>query len=223
MSMSPRLTYGERRILGTDADATMSAGVEQGVRSSFDFNRRSAIASVSRRVSRTLAISGHYAIDHTRLLNIKSNFAAQPEIDRLFPQVRLSSVSSSLIRDTRNDSLEPNTGSLIGSEAELAARRIGSEVGFFKTFLQGFTYRQLRAFQLDRPAFWARAWGSRRDFRVRCPRNGETIVVDDIPASERFYAGGDTTVRGFVLRTAGHARHDRSVRVFRKVVTALSC
>ena len=138
-----RVTYGERRILGTEADATISAGVEQGVRSSFDFNRRGASATVTRRVSRTLAVSGRYGLDHTRLLNIKSTFAAQPEIDRLFPQVRLSSVSSSLIRDTRNDSIEPNSGSLIGADAELAARRIGSQVGFFKTFLQGFAYRQL--------------------------------------------------------------------------------
>jgi outer membrane translocation and assembly module TamA len=28
-------------------------------------------------------------------------------------------------------------------------------------------------------------------------------VVDDLPASERFYAGGDTTVRGFALDTLG--------------------
>jgi outer membrane translocation and assembly module TamA len=172
------------------------------VRSSFDFNRRSAIASVSRRVARTLAISGHYAIDHTQLLNIKSNFAAQPEIDRLFPQVRLSSVSSTLIRDTRNDSLEPTTGSLIGSEAELAARRIGSEVGFFKTFLQGFTYRQLPSSSSTVLVLGARL-GLATGFPRQVTRNGDTIVVDDIPASERFYAGGDTTVRGFVFERLG--------------------
>ena len=145
-----RLTFLERRILGTDADATISAGVEQAVRSSFDFNRRGASATITRRLSPTLAVSGRYGIDHTKLLNIKSNFAAQPEIDRLFPQVRLSSVASSLIRDTRNDPIEPNSGSLIGVDAELAARRIGSEVGFFKTFVQGFTYRQLDATELGR-------------------------------------------------------------------------
>ena len=134
---------GERRILGTDADVTISGSVEQAVRSSFDFNRRGASATLTRRLSRTLAVSGRYGIDHTQLLNLKSNFAAQPEIDRLFPQVRLSSVAASLIRDTRNDSIEPNSGSLIGTDAELAARRIGSQVGFFKTFVQGFTYRRL--------------------------------------------------------------------------------
>ncbi len=199
-----RVTYGERRILGTDADATISAGVEQAVRSSFDFNRRGASATITRRVSRTLALSGRYSLDHTRLLNIKSNFAAQPEIDRLFPQVRLSSVSSSLIRDTRNDSIEPNSGSLIGADAELAARRIGSQVGFFKTFLQGFSYRQLPGSGSVVAVFGARV-GLAAGFPRIVIQEGQTgtIVVDDLPASERFYAGGDTTVRGFALDRLG--------------------
>ena len=199
-----QLTYGERRILGTEADATITAGVEQAVRSSFDFNRRGAGATITRRVSRRTAVSGRYSIDHTQLLNIKSNFAAQPEIDRLFPQVRLSSVSSSLIRDTRNDSIEPDTGSLIGADAELAARRIGSEVGFFKTFLQAFTYRRLPRAGNIVAVFGSRVGLSTGFSRVFLPDGqSETIVVDDLPASERFYAGGDTTVRGFALDRLG--------------------
>jgi outer membrane protein assembly complex protein YaeT len=198
-----RLTYGERRILGTDADLTISGGVEQAVRSSFDFNRRGANATMTRRVSRTLAISGRYGIDKTELLNIKSNFAAQPEIDRLFPQVRLSSVASSLIRDTRlPDSIEPNSGSLIGVDAELAARSIGSQVGFFKTFVQGFTYQRLPRSSSTVFAFGARV-GLATGFPRTVMRDGETIVVEELPASERFFAGGDTTVRGFTLDRLG--------------------
>jgi outer membrane protein insertion porin family len=197
-----RLTYGERRILGTDADITISGGVEQAVRSSFDFNRRGASATITRRVSRTLAISARYGIDHTQLLNLKSNFAAQPEIDRLFPQVRLSSVASSMIRDTRNDSIEPNRGSLIGADAELAARRIGSQVGFFKTFLQGFTYQQLPRSRSTVVVFGARV-GLATGFPRGVTQDGETTIVDELPASERFFAGGDTTVRGFTLDRLG--------------------
>ena len=197
-----RVTYGERRILGTDADATISAGIEQAVRSSFDFNRRGASATISRRLSRTLAVSARYGIDRTKLLNIKSNFAAQPEIDRLFPQVRISSVASSLIRDTRNDSLEPTGGLLIGADAELAARRIGSEVGFIKTFVQGFTYRRVRS------SSTVLVLGGRLGLATGFPRpltpdSGAPIVLQELPASERFFAGGDTTVRGFTLDRLG--------------------
>ena len=197
-----RVTYGERRILGSDADVVISGGVEQGVRSSFDFNRRGASATITRRVSRVMALSGRYGIDHTQLLNIKANFAAQPEIDRLFPQVRLSSVSGSLIRDTRNDSIEPTSGTLIGSDTELAARRLGSQVGFFKTFVQGFLYRPLPGVGSTTLVLGART-GLATGFPRRVIRDGVEIVVDDIPASERFYAGGDTTVRGFALDRLG--------------------
>jgi outer membrane protein assembly factor BamA len=197
-----RLTFLERRILGTDADATISAGVEQAVRSSFDFNRKGASATITRRLSPTLAVSGRYGIDRTRLLNIKSNFAAQPEIDRLFPQVRISSVASSLIRDTRNDSIEPNRGSLIGVDAELAARRIGSEVGFVKTFIQGFTYRSLANASSAVLAFGARV-GLATGFPRPVTSDNGTIVLEDLPVSERFFAGGDTTVRGFTLDRLG--------------------
>ena len=197
-----RLTYGERRILGTESDVTISGGLEQADRSSFAFNRRGASATITRRISRTLGVSGRYGIDKTELVRIKSNFAAQPEIDRLFPQVRLSSVASSLIRDTRLDPIEPTSGSLVGADAELAARSIGSQVGFFKTFLQGFTYRQL-----PRAGSMVVVFGARVGLATGFPRtvtiDGVTTIVEDLPASERFFAGGDTTVRGFTLDRLG--------------------
>jgi outer membrane protein insertion porin family len=197
-----RATFIERRIFGTETDATLTAALEQGVRSSFDFNRRGGSAIITRRISPTVLINAVYSLDHTRLLNIKSNFAAQPEIDRLFPQVRLSSVSGSVIRDTRNDLLEPSSGNLIGADAELAARALGSEVGFFKTFLQGFAFRQLPRSSATVLALGARL-GLAAGFPRTVSRDTEIIVVEDIPASERFYAGGGTTVRGFTLDRLG--------------------
>ena len=67
----------------------------------------------------------------------------QPLIDRLFPQVRLSTVSGSVIRDSRDDALAPTRGELLGVDGDLAARAIGSEVGFIKLFTQGFMFRRL--------------------------------------------------------------------------------
>ncbi len=47
------------------------------------------------------------------------------------------------LRSTRDDPFNPKRGALIGLNGELALRLLGSEVGFAKTFLQGFLYRQL--------------------------------------------------------------------------------
>jgi outer membrane protein assembly complex protein YaeT len=200
-----RVAYSERRLFRA-YDGTFSAGIEQGVRSSFNFNRRDLAATLGRRLTRTLAISGRYTIDRTELFDVKINPVDKPLIDRLFPQVRLSSFSGSLIRDTRNDALEPASGGLIGIDGEVAARVIGSEVGFVKTFLQGFAFRRIG------PRRTVLALGARLGLASGFPRevtrtgpNGEsvTVTVDDLPASERFYAGGDTTVRGFTLDRLG--------------------
>jgi len=197
-----RLTFGERSVFNTAADFTFTAAVEQGVRSSFDFNRRGANAILTRRVTPAVLVIGHYGLDHTQLVNIKSNFAAQPVIDRLFPQVRLSSVAGSVIRDTRRDPVEPDSGTLTGADAELAARALGSQVGFLKTFLQAFSYRRVPSARSTVLAFGARV-GLATGFARTVNREGQEITVEDIPASERFYAGGENTVRGFALDRLG--------------------
>ena len=201
-----QVTYGERRIFGTPTDGTIAIGVEQARRTAFYFNRRSANLTLARRLSHAIALSGRYSIERTRLFNIATIDPEDvPLIDRLFPQVRLSAFSGSLIRDTRDDAIDPGRGALIGLDGEVAARRIGSEVGFFKTFLQGFVYRRVAAGTVI-------ASGARVGLATGFPRvvitTGDfgaatTTTVDDLPASERFFAGGDTTVRGFTLDRLG--------------------
>ena len=69
----------------------------------------------------------------------------KPLIDRLFPQVRLSRSSAAWPRDTRDDPIEPTRGHALGVERRRRGRALGSEVGFVKTFTQGFLYRRLPA------------------------------------------------------------------------------
>lgn len=208
-------TYREPKVFGSAADAFLSAFAEQGVRSSFNFDRKGVRAELARRFARRLTVSARYDFDTTRLFDQQIRPADKPLIDRLFPEVRLSSVSGSLIRDTRDDALDPGRGALVGLDGQLAARAIGSEVGFFKTFLQAFVYRRLpgkRRIVLAGGARLGLANGFPQDV-TRVDDNGQpvlgpdgqplTVVVEDIPASERFFAGGDTTVRGFALDRLG--------------------
>jgi len=68
------------------------------------------------------------------VFNSSFKAADKPLIDRLFPQVRLSTVSGSVIRDTRKpDAVDPAEGGLIAWTASLRRGAIGSEVGFLKT------------------------------------------------------------------------------------------
>jgi outer membrane translocation and assembly module TamA len=88
-------------------------------------------------------------------------------------------------------------------------------VGFVKTYFQARTFYQLKTERRTVLALAGRL-GAAHGFPREVPRldaNGEPVtgvgglpiidVVQDLPASERFFAGGDTTVRGFALDRLG--------------------
>jgi outer membrane protein insertion porin family len=126
----------------------------------------------------------------------------QALIDRQFPRVRLSIISGGMVRDTRDDLLDPERGTFLSAEGHLAARSLGGEVGFVKTYLQGSWFQRLPGPR--RIVFATRtAVGLADGFPREATCDGEPCVIEDLPASERFFAGGDTTIRGFALDTVG--------------------
>jgi outer membrane protein insertion porin family len=208
-------TFREPRLFNSPADGLVTGILDQAIRSSFNFVRREARAEAGWRFSPRYSAAGRYSYEHTRLFDEKFTDAEKPLIDRLFPQVRLSKFSGSFIRDTRNDVIDPDGGTFVIVDSELAPRLVGSEVGFLRSFAQGFAYYRMPAPRRTVLAFGARlglAHGFRRTV-VREDEDGEAIlgpdgqplvdVVQDLPASERFFAGGDTTVRGFSLDRLG--------------------
>jgi len=210
-------TFREPRVFNTSADVLVTGIVDQAIRSSFNFVRRETRAEAGFRLSQRYSMAGRYSYEHTRLFDERFTEDEKPLIDRLFPQVRLSKFSASFIRDTRSDVIDPTGGTFAIVDSEIAIRAVGSEVGFTKTFLQGFTYYRVPAQRRVVLAFGARlgfAQGFRRSV-ARLGPDGEPVrdeqgrpvvdVVEDLPASERFFAGGDTTVRGFSLDRLGTA------------------
>lgn len=209
-------TYREPRVFGRPGDGQLLAYIERGIRASFTFDRRGFRADYARRYAQGFTTTARYTIENTDILDEQIAPQDQLLVDRLFPQVRLSTFSGGVLRDSRDDVLEPKRGSVLGVDGSLAARLYGSEVGFAKTFLQGFLYRRLpgRGFVF---AGGARL-GLARAFAYDVPRldesgdpilgeDGRQIVdtVTDLPAAERFFSGGDTTVRGFALDRLGTA------------------
>ena len=173
--------------------------IEQAVRTSFNFARRIARAEVGTQVSRTVSVTGRYSFERTKLFDeAVLSEEEQLLIDKLFPQVRISKVAGSVIRDTRDDLLDPNDGAMVIVDGDLALRALGSEVGFVRTFAQGFFFKRLPSARRIVAAFGARV-GLAHGFE----REKEDQIISELPASERFFAGGDTTVRGFALDRLG--------------------
>lgn len=202
------VTFREPRAFGTGGDAQLNAFVEQGSRTSFDFNRKGVGADYAKHLNPTLTVSGRYTFDYTKLFDTQILPEDQLLIDRLFPQVKLSKVFGAVLRDSRDDVLDPQRGAVIGLDGSFAARALGSQVGFARTFVQSFWYRRLpgRGFVFAAGARLGLAVGFSRDVprldesgQPQLGPDGQPIVdvVKDLPASERFFAGGDTTIRGF--------------------------
>jgi outer membrane protein insertion porin family len=200
-------TYRERHPLGWTADLLLGVTSEQARRTNFNFARQRASAEVLRAVSPDISVSGRYALEFTRLFDEQIAPIDQPLIDRLFPEVRLSLLASGIAWDRRDSPIDSTRGTLITADLELAAPFIGSEVGYLKGFTQVSAFRALDAGA--RTVIAGRAMlGVARAFAptvvVVGPGGRELeAVVEDLPASQRFFAGGSTTVRGFQLDRLG--------------------
>ena len=98
--------------------------------------------------------------------------------------------------------------------------RSAAQVGFVKTYVQGFTFYRLPG---RRPVVFASraALGLANGFPREVqptdadgnPIPGPPEVVDDLPASERFFAGGDTTIRGYRARQRRRSQYDHQQRL----------
>jgi outer membrane protein insertion porin family len=208
-------TYREPRAFDLKADLFLDVTFEQQIRSSFDFRRRAASAVLARRVTPAVSVSGSYQIQRTEVFNNSVSPQDQLLIDRAFPQVRLSSFQASIAHDTRNDPADASSGNLFSVDAQLAARAIGSEIGFVKSRYTAQMFRTLpgsRRVVFAGSARLGLATGFPRelvdeDGNVVTDSNGKPVIIDELDTSSRFYAGGDTTIRGFALDAVG-VRHD---------------
>lgn len=198
-------TYREPRPAGWAADLVITGFLEQAVRSSFNLNRQGVVAELRRRLAPRASLSTRYSYQRNRLFDERLTAEDRPLVDRLFPQVKLSTFSTSVARDTRDDPVDPVRGALVEADTELASRALGSEVGFAKTSVQAFFYRPLPGTRRTLLAAGARL-GLAAPFprTIPTPEGPEGVaVVREVPASARFFAGGDTTVRGFALDRLG--------------------
>jgi outer membrane protein insertion porin family len=198
-------TYREPLFMGLPLDVVVTVNADQAIRSTFDFSRQQVFAEGIHRF-RAFSLAGRYSLSRNRIFNARIDPESALDVDKLFPQVRLSAFSGLITRNTRDDAFDPTRGALLSFDATLAARAIGSEVGFSKGFWQAFVYKQVPIMRGAVVAGGARL-GLANGFpqAVEEPDGSVTTIDQEIPAAERFFSGGDTSVRGFALDQLGSA------------------
>ena len=96
--------------------------------------------------------------------------------------VRVARLTTSGLVDRRNDPFDPVRGWFTSANLELSREGLGSQLNFLRSYFQLYYFRPVRGLVV---ASAARV-GMARTF------DGETLIP-----SERFYAGGATSVRGY--------------------------
>jgi outer membrane protein assembly factor BamA len=115
--------------------------------------------------------------------------------------IRLASLSASGVHDTRDVPFAPTKGHFYAVDVYGYGRAIGSEAQFAKVFLQAFTFKEVMP-----RTVWAQAVRAGAAVTFGVSRSDPASTGDDqsgVPQTERFFAGGDTTLRGFRLDLAG--------------------
>ncbi len=105
--------------------------------------------------------------------------------------VRLSTVSATLIKDTRDKPLDAHRGIFGTLNIGLTPTALGSSANFAKLFGQYSYYRPLKGM----------VWASSVRLGFASPFAGSFV-----PTSQLFFTGGGTTLRGFPLNAAGPQR-----------------
>jgi outer membrane protein insertion porin family len=114
----------------------------------------------------------------------------------------VSSIGLTQSLDLRDSKVNPSRGLIFDNTVDLAASEIGSQIDFIRSTAR-FTYFQPigpepKPGQLDRRTLLA--FGARAG--IIHSLSGSNVITD-IPIDERFFNGGNTTVRSFTERDLG--------------------
>ncbi|HEY6350212.1 MAG TPA: POTRA domain-containing protein [Candidatus Angelobacter sp.] len=131
-----------------------------------------------------------YSLRRTNLTNLLVPDLVTPE-DR---NERLSTLSASFIRDTRDSPLDAHHGIYESLEAGINPSVLGSNTNFGRFMGQTAYYQRIGGNNL--------VWANSLRVGLELAYNGAHI-----PLSERFFSGGGSTIRGFPLDGAGPQRN----------------
>lgn len=174
--------YREPFLFGSRRQLLLTAFREEEDRDNFDFRRAGVAAQVAQSLTPRLSLVGRLVFQDTDTYNVE---VPCDEVDRQYCNATLTGPSVSLVLDARDDALDPRRGYFLGVDVLHSAGWLGGD-DFVKAFAQASVFRRAQRRVLF--AFSARLG------------LGRTIGLNEpllLPLPERFFAGGDYSMRGF--------------------------
>ncbi len=169
------VSWEQPYFFGVPFRGYMNIWLEREERVSFGFDRRGVSLTGIKALSGDLMTVMTFRYARTVLTHLE---ITESEVDRQFFPFSSTSFSSSLIRDRRDDSFNPQKGYFASAVLEWAFPLFRAEAEFLKAFI-----KYQRFFSL------APRWNLATTFRLGLGRGR-------IPIHERFFAGGSNSFRG---------------------------
>ncbi len=203
------LTYNLPRLMGRPLPTVLSFTVDNEQRISEDVAARTirlrgrpydafrliGSAQSERRLSRRESLFFRYQFQHVRL-DVPADLEEPLQFFREESRLRLSTVSASYLNESRDDPTDPRSGFFLNGDLGLALRPLGSERQYVRFLAQGRHYY---------PLYTDLTLATSLRLGVIEPFGGG---LNPVPISERFFAGGPTTLRGLPVDLAGPLLRD---------------
>jgi outer membrane protein insertion porin family len=181
------MTYREPYPFGRKGEIFLTGFHEEEQLDTFSYSRTGGTLQTARTIASHTSLILRYTFEKTSVFSVQ---VPLDQVDRQFRDSTFSGPSLSLVNDNRDDPLDPSSGHFVGADVQFSSRGFGGD-SFLKGFLQTSTYRALAPRLLL--ALSARV-GLARTFSGEPP---------ELPLPDRFFAGGDYSIRGFAIDTAG--------------------
>jgi outer membrane protein insertion porin family len=182
-----QLSFTNPRPFGYKWPMLVSTFYQREERDPFDANRLTGLVQVERQFSDEQFLILRYSFSNV----IISDVTDPERLRRQDATAKIGRLSGSFLWDRRDSALDPTQGNFTTFDVSVAARRLGGNENFVRLFAEHQRYYRL---PLRSTVFAADARIGLAD-----PYGRSTTI----PISERFFAGGSTTLRGFSFENAG--------------------
>ena len=183
-------TYSQPHFRGSSWSSLFSSSIERTTENpTFEARLAEGSWQLEKPLNKdkTRRIQLRYRFRRTILSNLLIPGLVLPQDQRL----RLSTLSATWIRDTRDKPLDASRGFYQTLDLGITPKALGSNTNFARFLGQSSYYKP----------FGKTVWANRITLGL-----AKSFASSDVPTSERFFSGGETTLRGFPINGAGPQR-----------------
>lgn len=183
-----QLSFTNPRPWGHKWPVLFSTFFQREERDAFDASRLTGLIQVERELPGDSFLILRYSFSNVVISNV-----TEPErLRREETTAKIGRISASLLRDRRNSALDPTQGNYTSFDFSVAGGALGGNENFIRLFGEHQRYYSV-------PGLPATVFAMNLRLGLVKPYGAtDTVVI-----SERFFAGGSTTLRGFSFEEAG--------------------